>query len=127
MFQNTLLNCGEKIMNEPLHVTDAEFEKVVLQSNLPVVVDFWAPWCGPCRMVAPILDKIAKENDGKLVVAKVNTDENNQWAMKYGVQGIPTMLFISNGELVHKQVGALPEAVLKDILGQFLTITASVN
>lgn len=114
-------------MNEPLHVTDAEFEKVVLQSTLPVVVDFWAPWCGPCRMVAPILDKLAKENDGKLVIAKVNTDENNQWAMKYGVQGIPTMLFISNGELVHKQVGALPEAVLKDILGQFLTITASVN
>jgi thioredoxin 1 len=114
-------------MNEPLHVTDAEFEKVVLKSTLPVVVDFWAPWCGPCRMVAPILDKIAKENDGKLVVAKVNTDENNQWAMKYGVQGIPTMLFISNGELVHKQVGALPEAMLKDVLGQFLTLTASVN
>ena len=114
-------------MNEPLHVTDSEFEKVVLQSTLPVVVDFWAPWCGPCRMVAPILDKIAKENDGKLVIAKVNTDENNQWAMQYGVQGIPTMLFISNGELVHKQVGALPEAMLKDILGQFLTITASAN
>lgn len=114
-------------MNEPLHVTDAEFDKVVLQSTLPVVVDFWAPWCAPCRMVAPILDKIAKENDGKLVVAKVNTDENNQWAMKYGVQGIPTMLFISNGELVHKQVGALPEALLKNILGQFLTVTASVN
>jgi thioredoxin 1 len=114
-------------MNEPLHVTDAEFEKVVLQSTLPVVVDFWAPWCGPCRMVAPILDKIAKENDGKLVVAKVNTDENNQWAIKYGVQGIPTMLFISNGELVHKQVGALPEPMLKDVLSQFLKITASAN
>ena len=114
-------------MNEPLHVTDAEFEKVVLQSTLPVVVDFWAPWCGPCRMVAPILDKIAKENDGKLVVAKVNTDENNQWAIKYGVQGIPTMLFISNGELVHKQVGALPEPMLKDVLSQFLEITASAN
>jgi thioredoxin 1 len=114
-------------MNEPLHVTDAEFEKAVLQSTLPVVVDFWAPWCGPCRMVAPILDKIAKENDGKLVVAKVNTDENNQWAIKYGVQGIPTMLFISNGELVHKQVGALPEPMLKDVLSQFLEITASAN
>jgi thioredoxin 1 len=118
---------GEKIMNEPLHVTDAEFEKVVLKSTLPVIVDFWAPWCGPCRMVAPILDKIAKENDGKLVIAKVNTDENNQWAMKYGVQGIPTMLFISMGKLVHKQVGALPEAMLKDVLGQFLTLAASAN
>jgi thioredoxin 1 len=120
-------NNGDKIMNEPLHVTDAEFEKVVLQSNLPVVVDFWAPWCGPCRMVAPILDKIAKENDGKLVVAKVNTDENNQWATKYGVQGIPTMLFISKGKLVHKQVGALPEPLLKEVLGQFLTVTALAN
>jgi thioredoxin 1 len=114
-------------MNEPVHVTDAEFENTVLKSTLPVIVDFWAPWCGPCRMVAPILDKIAKENDGKLVVAKVNTDENNQWAMKYGVQGIPTMLFISNGKLVHKQVGALPEPMLRDVLGQFLTITASAN
>ncbi len=109
-------------MNEPVHVTDAEFEKTVLQSELPVIVDFWAPWCGPCRMVAPILDKIAKENDGKLVVAKVNTDEHSQWAMKYGVQGIPTMIFVANGKLVHKQVGALPEPVLKDVVSQFLEI-----
>ena len=109
-------------MNEPVHVTDAEFEKTVLQSELPVIVDFWAPWCGPCRMVAPILDKIAKENDGKLVVAKVNTDEHAQWAMKYGVQGIPTMIFVANGKLVHKQVGALPEPVLKDVVSQFLEI-----
>lgn len=109
-------------MNEPVHVTDADFEKTVLQSELPVIVDFWAPWCGPCRMVAPILDKIAKENDGKLVVAKVNTDEHSQWAMKYGVQGIPTMIFVANGKLVHKQVGALPEPVLKDVVSQFLEI-----
>ena len=114
-------------MNEPLHVTDAEFEKTVLQSTLPVIVDFWAPWCGPCRMVAPILDKIAKEYDGKLVVAKVNTDEHNEWAMKYGVQGIPTMLFVANGKLVHKQVGALPEPVLKDLVNQFLEVTATVE
>ena len=109
-------------MNEPVHVTDADFEKTVLQSELPVIVDFWAPWCGPCRMVAPILEKIAKENDGKLVVAKVNTDEHAQWAMKYGVQGIPTMIFVANGKLVHKQVGALPEPVLKDVVSQFLEI-----
>ena len=114
-------------MNEPLHVTDAEFEKTVLQSTLPVIVDFWAPWCGPCRMVAPILDKIANEYDGKLVVAKVNTDEHNEWAMKYGVQGIPTMLFVANGKLVHKQVGALPEPVLKDLVNQFLEVTATVE
>jgi thioredoxin 1 len=114
-------------MNAPLHVTDEEFEKVVLQSELPVVVDFWAPWCGPCKMVGPILDKIAKEQDGKLVIAKVNTDENPMWAQHYGVQGIPTMLFVSNGKIVHTQVGALPEPVLKDILGQFMDIVANPN
>jgi len=114
-------------MKEPLHVTDGAFEKTVLQSTLPVIVDFWAPWCGPCRMVAPVLDKIAKEQDGKLIVAKVNTDENNQWAMKYGVQGIPTMLFIANGKVVHKQVGALPERILKNMVGQFLEAVAIPN
>lgn len=107
-------------MNEPIHVTDAEFEKVVLKSNLPVIVDFWAPWCTPCRMVAPVLDKLAKEYDGKLVIAKVNTDENNQWAGQYGVQGIPTMLMISGGKIVHTQVGALPEGMLREVVTQFL-------
>jgi thioredoxin 1 len=111
--------------NQPIHVSDAEFEKVVLKSDLPIVVDFWAPWCGPCRMVAPTLDKLAKEQAGKLVIAKVNTDENTQWAMKYGVQGIPTMLFIANGKVVHKQVGALPEPMLRQVLDQFLAATTS--
>jgi len=114
-------------MNEPIHVTDEAFEKVVLKSSVPVIVDFWAPWCGPCRMVAPMLDKIAKEQDGKLIVAKVNTDENSRWAMQYDVQGIPTMLFIANGELVHKQVGVLPEAKLKDAVNLFLNSVAVAN
>ncbi len=114
-------------MNEPIHVTDAAFEKTVLQSSLPVIVDFWAPWCGPCRMVGPILEKIAKENDGKLIVAKVNTDENAEWAQKYGVQGTPTMLFISGGKVVHKQVGALPEPMLRQVLDTFLSTVASAN
>ncbi|KAF0110414.1 MAG: thioredoxin 1 [Chloroflexi bacterium] len=114
-------------MNEPVHVTDAAFEKVVLQSKLPVIVDFWAPWCGPCRMVAPILDKIAKEQDGKMVIAKVNTNEHNQWAIKYGVQGIPTMLFIANGKVIQKQVGALPEHMLRQVLDKFLIDTTSAN
>jgi len=114
-------------MNEPIHVTDAAFEKVVLKSMLPVVVDFWAPWCGPCKMVAPVLDKIAKEQAGKLLVAKVNTDENAQWAMQYGVQGIPTMLFIANGQVIHRQVGALPESMLRQVLDRFLEITVSAN
>lgn len=107
-------------MNTPIHVTDAEFEQKVLKSDLPVIVDFWAPWCGPCRMVAPMLDKIASEMDGKLVVAKVNTDENIEYAQKYGVQGIPTMLFIHQGKVVHTQVGALPEGLLKDAVKQFV-------
>ena len=114
-------------MSTPIHVTDAEFEKVVLQSKLPVVVDFWAPWCGPCRMVAPILDKIAQEQDGKLIIAKVNTDENPKWASHYHVQGIPTMLFVYDGKIVHTQVGALPEPMLKDVLSQFLSLAGNPN
>jgi thioredoxin 1 len=112
--------------NQPIHVTDAEFENSVLESELPVVVDFWAPWCGPCRMVAPILDKIAKDQAGKLVIAKVNTDENPEWAMKYGVQGIPTMLLIANGKVVHQQVGALPEQMLRMLIDQFLAVVNQV-
>ncbi len=116
-------------MNEPVHVTDAAFEKVVLKSSIPVIVDFWAPWCGPCRMVAPILDKIAKEQAGKILVAKVNTDENSEWAMRYGVQGIPTMLFIADGKVIHRQVGALPEQSLRVVVEKFMqSITpAKVN
>lgn len=111
------------MLSEPIHVTDAAFEKTVLQSQLPVIVDFWAPWCGPCKMIAPILEKIAKEYAGKLIVVKVNTDENPQWAMKYGVQGIPTLLFIANGKVVHRQVGAAPERIIRNIVEQFLTVT----
>jgi thioredoxin 1 len=114
-------------MNEPVHVTDAAFEKFVLKSTLPVVVDFWAPWCGPCKMVAPILDKIAKEQAGKLIVAKVNTDENSEWAMKYGVQGIPTMLFIANGKVVKTQVGAMPEPMLRQMVDKFLASVPVAN
>lgn len=113
--------------NEPVHVTDAAFEKAVLQSTLPVVVDFWAPWCGPCKMVAPILDKLAKELAGKVLIAKVNTDENSDWAMRYGVQGIPTMLFIADGKIVHRQVGALPEPALRNLIQQFLEVVQGVQ
>lgn len=108
------------MITEPIHVTDAAFEKAVLQSELPVVVDFWAPWCGPCKMVGPILDKLAKEMAGKVLFAKVNTDEHPQWAQKYSVQGIPTMLFISKGKVAHRQVGALPEGMLRNTINQFL-------
>jgi thioredoxin 1 len=110
------------MIKEPINITDAEFEAQVLQSELPVVVDFWAPWCGPCKMVGPILEKLADEFAGKVVVAKVNTDENQQYAQQFGVQGIPTMIFVNDGQLVHSQVGALPENVLKDLFEQFIAI-----
>lgn len=110
------------MVKEPIHVTDDAFERSVLQSEIPVVVDFWAPWCGPCKMVAPVLDKLADEKSGELLIAKVNTDEQQQWAQKFGVQGIPTMLFIANGKVVHRQVGALPEQILRDLVEQFLEV-----
>ena len=110
------------MINEPVHVTEAAFEKTVLQSTLPVVVDFWAPWCGPCRMVAPILDKLAKEFAGQVIFAKVNTDEHSQWAQRYGVQGIPTMLFVAGGKAIHTQVGAMPERALRDLVNQFILV-----
>ncbi|MEN8173627.1 MAG: thioredoxin [Chloroflexota bacterium] len=109
-------------MSEPIHVTDAAFEKTVLGAELPVVVDFWAPWCGPCKMVGPILDKFAKEYEGKLLIAKVNTDDHPTWAQKFGVQGIPTMLFVHDGKVVHQQVGAMPEPTLRTIIDQFLNL-----
>ena len=110
------------MITEPVHVTDAAFEKTVLQSDLPVIVDFWAPWCGPCRMVAPILDKLATELAGKAIIAKVNTDEHPQWAQKFGVQGIPTMLFVTKGKVIHRQVGALPDPMLRQLVNQFLEV-----
>jgi thioredoxin 1 len=109
---------------EPIHVTDEAFEKKVLESPVPTLVDFWAPWCGPCRMVEPILEKLAAEYDGQLMIAKVNTDDHPRWAMQYGVQGIPTMLLINDGKVVHRQVGALPEPYLRDMVTEFLGAVA---
>lgn len=107
---------------EPIHITDESFEEVVMQSPLPVIVDFWAPWCNPCKMIAPTLDKLAREQDGKLVIAKVNTDDHSEWMQKFGIQGIPTLLFVSNGKVVHRQVGALPERMLREVVDQFLDV-----
>ncbi len=108
--------------SEPVHITDASFEKTVLQSSIPVIVDFWAPWCSPCKMIAPTLEKLAAENDGKLLVAKINTDENPEWMQKFGIQGIPTLLFVSGGKVMHRQVGAVPERMLRDVVSQFIEV-----
>src|SRR5258706_383666 len=89
-----------------------------------VIVDFWARWCSPCKMIAPTLEKLAKEQEGKLVVAKVNTDENPEWMNKFSVQGIPTLLFVSGGKVVHRQVGALPERMLREVVTQFMDVVS---
>jgi thioredoxin 1 len=93
-----------------LEVTDATFDEVVLKSDKPVMVDFWAAWCGPCRMVAPIMDQLTAEYSGKAVIAKVDVDANQEFAAKYGVRNIPTVLVFKNGEVVEKQVGVAPKA-----------------
>ena len=111
-------------MSEPIHVKDSAFEETVLKSAVPVIVDFWAPWCGPCKQVAPSLEKIAKEYDGKLIVAKVNTDEDAEWASRFQVSGIPTMLFVADGKIVHQQVGAVPYGYLKQMVEKFLEVVS---
>jgi len=113
--------------NTPVHVTDAEFEESVLNSSLPVIVDFWAEWCGPCKMIAPLLGKIASDYAGKLVVAKVDTDSSPDWASRYGVQSIPTLLFIAGGKELHRQVGALPERSLRSAVEQFLSVAVEAK
>ncbi len=104
----------------PIHVTDSEFEERVLQSEMPVVVDFWAPWCMPCRMVAPTLEDLAAEYDGRALIAKVNTDENTRWAIEYGVQGIPTLLFVKDGQVTDRIVGVVPTDQIRQQLEHLL-------
>lgn len=96
-------------MAEITSVTDNDFHSAVIESDTPVLVDFWAPWCGPCRMVAPVLEEIAKERGEALKIVKLNVDENQQTAAKYQVMSIPTLILFKDGDVAHKVVGALPK------------------
>ncbi|WP_338407399.1 thioredoxin [uncultured Flavobacterium sp.] len=109
-----------KQKNMALVITDATFEEVVLKSDKPVMVDFWAAWCGPCRMVGPIIDQLGEEYEGKVVVGKVDVDANQEFAAKYGVRNIPTVLVFHNGEVVGKQVGVAPKQTYADSLDALL-------
>jgi thioredoxin 2 len=115
--QNLDPKCGQcgaalSASDQPIHVTDATFERDVRKSTLPVLVDLWAPWCGPCRMIAPTLEAVAKEMSGRLRVAKLNVDDNPLTADRLGVQGIPTLVVFKNGQEVDRIVGALPKQAL---------------
>lgn len=103
-----------------LEITDANFDEVVLKSDKPVLVDFWAEWCGPCRMVGPVVEEISKDFGDKAVVGKVNVDNNPEISMKFGIRNIPALLFFKNGEIVDKQIGAVPKSVLADKLNKQL-------
>ncbi|MBL4663668.1 MAG: thioredoxin [Flavobacteriaceae bacterium] len=103
-----------------LEITDATFEETVLNSDKPVMVDLWAAWCGPCRMVGPIIDEISKDYDGKAVVGKVDVDANQEFAAKFGVRNIPTVLIFNKGELVGRQVGVSPKATYAEALDSLL-------
>lgn len=99
-----------------IHVTEAEFEEVVLGSDLPVLVDFWAPWCNPCKMLGPVIDEIADEVDGKALVCKVNIDEDQNLAQEYRVMSIPTLLYFKDGKVVNQMVGVRPKEELLEAL-----------
>ncbi|MBL8153366.1 MAG: thioredoxin [Anaerolineae bacterium] len=110
------------INDKPVHVTDATFEAEVLNYDQPVLIDFWAEWCGPCRMVGPILDKLAKEFAGQVRIAKVNVDENPGLAQAFRVMSIPTIMLVKNRTIVFSQPGALPEPAFRDLLNQLIAL-----
>lgn len=107
-------------MSKALEVTDATFELEVKQSPIPVLVDFWAPWCGPCRQIAPLIDEISKDYEGKLKVVKLNTDDNIRTAQEYSISGIPSLIIFKGGEAVEKLVGLLPKSSLTGAIDKYL-------
>ena len=110
-------NLKEKIMSESiLKLTDAEFENQVIKSEKPILVDYWAEWCGPCKMIAPVLEEVATELSDKVLIGKLNVDENTQTPPKYGIRGIPTLMLFKNGEVVGTQVGAISKSDLVNFI-----------
>jgi thioredoxin 1 len=107
-------------MSAAPQVTDASFKQDVLESDVPVLVDFWAPWCGPCRMVAPVVEEIAEQYAGKVKVVKLNTDENPQVANQYGIRSIPTLMIFKEGQRVDMVVGAVPKSTLANTIEKYL-------
>lgn len=106
-------------MAKPLELTDQNFEEVI-NTDKPVLVDFWAEWCGPCKMIAPVVEELASEYDGKAVIGKVDVDTNPEVSAKFGIRSIPTLLVFKNGEIVDKQIGAVPKTVLSDKIAKQL-------
>ena len=107
-------------MSQCINITDSEFESAVLNSGQPVLVDFWAPWCGPCKMIAPILDQVAEHYGEKLKIIKINVDENQGVSTKYGVKGIPTLIVFKDGEKIESKVGAVQKSQLIQILDKHI-------
>ena len=107
-------------MSEVLHINDADFESIVVNSDIPVLLDFWAPWCGPCKMIAPVLDELAPEFAGKVKIVKMNVDDNQTTPAQFGVRSIPTLLLIKDGQVVATQVGALPKTQLANFINQHI-------
>ena len=111
----------QKHISMALEITDGNFEELVLKSSQPVLVDFWAVWCGPCRMLAPVIEEVSKEYEGRVVVGKVDVDNNQEFAAKYGIRNIPTVLVFQNGEVVGRQVGVAPKKTYTDALDGLLS------
>jgi thioredoxin 1 len=113
-------------MNEPININEASFEKAVLKSPIPVLVDFWAPWCGPCKMIGPLLDEIAKENGDRFRVAKVNIDDEPSLMQRYNVRAVPTLLFFTGGEMRDQLVGGAPKKTILEKLEALLPKATTV-
>jgi len=103
-----------------MEISDSNFDQEVLKSDMLTLVDFWAPWCGPCRMIAPVMDELSKEYDGKVKFTKMNVDENPSTASSFGIRGIPTVVFIKNGEVVDQVIGAVPKSEFEKVINKSL-------